>query len=291
MTPTNSSMPTVSLCICTRDRPAELERVLASVAAGRALPDVVLVSDDGKAPEAAQAICSRFPFVRYLSGPRKGLCANRNAVIAQADSKYLCLSDDDCIISEDFFLRLRELLPTLPADTIITGDVLEDDVRIVPNNPSFLGHFRKPPEGTFRNINLNSNCFPREALRAAQFDESLVYGYEDMDLCAQLLRKGFRIIHVPELRNVHAPPPREKRQDQVRFSHAEQARFRTSLKRYLLWEGKPHLALLYIVIAPLHRAFHDILHLNFRDLRKIPGDVLGASLYALRSLKAERARV
>ncbi len=283
-------MPTISLCICTRDRPAELERVLASVSAGRSLPEVVLVSDDSQAPGIAEKICSRFPFVQYLSGPRRGLCANRNAVISWAASDFICLSDDDCIISASFFSRLRELLPTLPGNTIITGDVIEDGVRIVPNNPSFLGHFRKPPNGSFRNINLNSNCFPRNALTATHFDESLIYGYEDMDLCAQLLRKGYRILHVPELRNVHAPPARAKRQERMRYSHAEQARFRTSLKRYMLWERKPHLAMLYIVVAPLHRAFHDFRRRRFADLLRIPGDVLGASLYALRSLRAERRR-
>ena len=43
------SMVTVSLCVCTRDRPADLERCLASVAAGSELPQAVIVSDDGKA--------------------------------------------------------------------------------------------------------------------------------------------------------------------------------------------------------------------------------------------------
>ena len=280
----------VSVCICTRDRPVELERVLSSIARGLCRPDSVLVSDDSEQPDVTREICSRFPFVTYLDGPRRGLCANRNAVISQAVSDYVTLGDDDCIFSETFFARLRERLPRLEPKEILTGDVFENGIRIVPNNPSFLGHFRKRPQGTFKNINLNANCFPRAALLEERFDESLVYGYEDMDLCARLLRSGYRILHAPELHTVHAPPQRLKRQDQLRYAQAEQARFKTSLKRYLLWESKPHLALLYVFVAPIHRVFHDLLRKKFEDLPRVPGDMLTASRDALRHFRELRSQ-
>ena len=51
-------MVTVSLCVCTRDRPADLERCLASVAAGSELPQAVIVSDDGKLSADTRTIVS-----------------------------------------------------------------------------------------------------------------------------------------------------------------------------------------------------------------------------------------
>ena len=286
----DESTLTISVCICTRDRPAELVRVLTSIKEGIGLPDSVLVSDDSQQPEVTREICSRFPFVKYFPGPRKGLCANRNAVVSQAVSQYVCLSDDDCIFSETFFVRLRQILPSLGPKDILTGDVFENEVRIVPNNPSFLGHFRKPPKGVFRNINLNSNCFPLAALNAERFDETLLYGYEDMDLCARLLRSGYRILHAPELHNVHAPPPRLKQQDELRFAQAEQARFKTSLKRYVLWERKPHLAMLYVIVAPIHRIFHDLRGRKYEDIPRILRDLLTASLDTFRHFRQLRAK-
>ena len=100
------SMVTVSLCVCTRDRPADLERCLASVAAGSELPQAVIVSDDGKLSADTRTIVSSLgePFV-YVAGPRKGLSANRNNCIRFVTTSHVAFTDDDVVVPR----RLRLL--------------------------------------------------------------------------------------------------------------------------------------------------------------------------------------
>ena len=278
------AMLTLSLCVCTKDRPAELRRLLESIQMGSALPQSVFVSDDSNDSESTSSLCRDFGLVRYSKGPSKGLCANRNAVVTCADTDYISLIDDDAIISEHFVRQLKAILPELDGRTLITGDVLEYGGRSTPKDPSFWGHFVNAPNGSPRTISLNSNGIPRSAFTVAAFDESLVYGYEDMDLCSQLLRRGYSIRYVPSLVNEHVPPLRTGEVDTFRYRYTQQARFRTSMMRYLVWEGKAHMALLYFTLAPLHRAAYDLKTKRFSDLITIPFDIVSATIAAVRCL-------
>jgi GT2 family glycosyltransferase len=246
------------------------------------------VFDDGADPASASAVCREFSFVRYYQGPKRGLCANRNAAIAHVNTEYVSLIDDDGIVSSDFVEQLQKLLPNLDGRTLITGDVLEYGGRSMPRNPSFLGHFGKTPKNEpLQTIALNCNCIPTRAFSVAMFDESLVYGYEDMDLCSQLLRRGFRIEHVPSLVNKHDPPARTGEVNDYRYRYTQQARFRTSMMRYLVWQRKMHLAALYLGLAPLHRAIYDLKTKRLDDLKRILPDIVSASAYAVQSLRKD----
>ena len=225
------------------------------------------MSDDSTDGMETLAVCRQFPFVEYFTGPKRGLCANRNAAIQHARTDYVSLIDDDGMVGRTFIADLRKILPSLSGKTVITGDVLEYGGRTAPSNPWFLGHFGKPYGAQpLQGINLNCNCFPRSAFEDARFDEALVYGYEDMDLCSNLLSRGYRFVHYPELVNEHIPPPRGDGLNHQRYQWTERARFETSMVRYLVWENKPLLACLYVAAAPSHRILY-----TFR--RRLWGDV------------------
>jgi GT2 family glycosyltransferase len=279
--------PTLAILICTVNRPEVLRRGLRAIAAGTAQPDAVLVSDDSADGAATAAVCAEFPAVRYLPGPRRGLCANRNAVIRAADTDFVSLLDDDAVVSADFVARARAALPTLPAKTLLTGTVIETDHPVVAGNATFLGFFGKPPRGRYENINLNCNVFPRAALAEAPFDETIFYGYEDMDVCARLLARGYSIRLDAALVNTHLPPRRTAGVDKQRFIMGERARFYTSVKRYLLWERKPAKLLAYLLLAPLHRLLHALKTGKWYDLTHAVTD-MG---FALRATFRERARL
>jgi hypothetical protein len=127
----------------------------------------------------------------------------------------------------------------------------------VPGNPSFLGFFGgRSPSDQLKNINLICNVLPRTAFEEACFDETISYGYEDMDLCSRLLSRGYVIRHETALITTHLPPPRTPTMDRERFVMSGRARFYTSVKRYLLYERSLPKLLAYIVLAPVHRALH-----------------------------------
>jgi GT2 family glycosyltransferase len=242
----------ITVCICTNDRPAELERCLMSIGAGTALPAEVIVSDDTREASVSETIrdvCARYDYVRYEVGPRRGLCRNRNAVIAAARTSHVSLLDDDGIIGPQFIERAVAAISEHP-DRIFTGDVIESGIgHCIPTNPTRWGHFGKPVgrgEG-FRNVQLNCNIFPRQAFFDAAFDERLVYGYEDTDLCDRLVRRGWRIDHCPHLVNEHQPPSRGDRTWQ-----AERERFVVLFRIRSKADRLRPRAIPWVVLAPLH---------------------------------------
>jgi len=276
----------LTICICTSGRPGVLERCLDSIVAGMKLPGAehsgaefpgaklpgagVIVSDDSAEPGLAaqiQKVCSRYEFVTYVEGPRRGLCANRNHVIRQATSSHVSLIDDDGVVSADFVERALAAIAEQPGK-IITGDVIEEGIgRCPPTNPRFLGHFGKPvrPGERLMNIHLNCNAFPRHAFDVAAFDESIVYGYEDTDLCAQLLAKGYEIIYVPELVNEHRPPKRAA-DGAARRWQQERARFYVTVRRHGKWQRSLVRLVAFVLVAPVHLGLHTVKRRDWRHL-------------------------
>ncbi len=276
--------PAVSICICTANRPTVLRRCLASIEQAQVLPAEVIVGDDSIDGAETAAVCGDFPFVRYVHGPRQGLCANRNVVIAVANSEYLALLDDDAEVMPDFVRLAQNLIARADGRTIFTGDVLQNGInRVTPSNPTFWGHFGRPlsPVRPNETVQLNCNIFPKRAFDIARFDERIVYGYEDMDLCQQMLATGYRIEYRPELVNLHLPPPKPADLKKTQAQQLERARYYTSLKRYLFWQSRPVRAFAYAALAPLHQAAHHLTHHEpahtfdgFRDMSWALGQAL-----------------
>ncbi len=281
-------MPTLAILICTCDRPDLLRRCLAAIAAGTVPPTEVLVSDDSPDGGATAAVCADFPGVRYMRGPRRGLCANRNALIRAARGDFVSLLDDDGILSPSFVAQALTLIADLPAKTLVTGSVIERQGLVeVPGSPYFLGFMGKSPNGRIANMQMNCNLFPRRAFQEALFDEAIFYGYDEVDICAALLSRGYSIRHDPALVNTHLPPLRTATVDKRRFVMAERARFYTSVKRYMLWERDLPKLLAYIVAAPAHRALHAARTGKWYDLPHAVGDMV----FAIRAALRERARI
>lgn len=279
-----SARATLTICICTVDRPDPLRACLQSIASGELRPDQVLVSDDSRSPQATEAVCSAFDFVTYLEGPRRGLCANRNSVIARATSTHVSLVDDDAVVGPDFVSRAIDHANNDVGRVIVTGSVLEGGTRLVlPGASDFCGHFTYGPRertwwnrlsGRFETIHLNSNLFPRAAFDVAQFDELIQFGFEDMDLCSHLLAQGYRIEWDPKMINSHYPPPRTEPASWMRWRNWTRARYYTSLKRYFLWSRRPHLGLAYLLIAPVKIVLHSAKVGEWAQISPTPGDML-----------------
>jgi glycosyltransferase involved in cell wall biosynthesis len=257
---------TLTICICTMSRPATLKRCLESIYAGSVIPAAVIVSDDSTDETVNQEIRSLFPLVSFVEGPRRGLCANRNHVIRYAETDYVSLLDDDAVVGDQFVAQVVALLPKLADREIVTGDLIETDTLVTLKNASFWGYFTGDPSRRNETIHLNSNAFPRKAFEEVQFDEDIAYGYEDMDVCSHLLSLGYRIRHEPSLVNRHLPPKMDAPTFRARERLQERARFYTSVKRYFKWERNWIKGIAYLLLAPLHRAAHDVKVRNFRDI-------------------------
>lgn len=281
----------VGICICAMDRPTVLQTCLDSIAQGDLLPAQVIVSDDSRSPQPIRDVCSQFPFVEYREGPRRGLCANRNQVIAAAHTSHIALLDDDAAVGKDFVRRALEHAQQAHERTIISGDVLDGGQIFRPGSADFWGRFLQTARGDqYETIQLNCNLFPRHAFAVASFDEAFVYGFEDMDLCSALLAAGFRIEYDPAMQNRHFPPPQDRRTARKRFRQWEEARYYCSLKRLFRWERSPLRGCFYIVAAPVQTAMFSARWRQWQRISEVPGMMLRAlrSYFELKKSKALR---
>jgi glycosyltransferase involved in cell wall biosynthesis len=247
--------PKVAVCICTRNRPQELRRALASIAGSSFLPRQVLVSDDSD-PELAgetAAVCRAFPDVTYISGPRRGLSANRNNCLSHLsdDVDAVVFIDDDVVLPPSFLPIASERIRRAQPNAIVTGFEYRDGFEVTPHNCSFWGHQEKRPESNsdVHAICINATIFPRSLFESLSFDELLRYGSEEADICARAERAGFLVTFAPDLFAYHWRS-QINREEYAQFQDA--SRLYATFKRYAWIEGNSGKALTYSVLAPLH---------------------------------------
>ena len=114
---------TISVAVCTRERPAELSRCLDSLLASSELPQEIVVVDNAPLTTDTREVVARFSGVRYHVEPQQGLSAARNAALAVASSDIVAFADDDVVVSPDWIARLRRCFED-PKVMVATGLVL-----------------------------------------------------------------------------------------------------------------------------------------------------------------------
>jgi GT2 family glycosyltransferase len=118
-----SIQASVSVVICTRDRPVQLAQCLRSVQRLVPPPDEILVVDNAPTSDATQQLMAQFPQIRYVLEPRPGLSVARNTGIQQATSEIIMFTDDDVEVHPTWLLRLRSGFHN-PKVMVVTGLML-----------------------------------------------------------------------------------------------------------------------------------------------------------------------
>jgi len=250
----------ISLCICTMNRPDDLNRCLTSIFQAIVLPDEVIVSDDSLDPAATQAIVAKHPTVLYQSGPRKGLSSNRNACIDRARSHYIVFVDDDVRVPPEFIAVAKQMVTISPPGTILTGYEMNHSYgmqnqqtvrKVIPQNADFWGVQHIPVQDEYRSIVINATIFPRNLFEQIRFDEHLRYGCDEIDIARHATSLGYKILYQDNLYVHHYPSPVNR--DQYKpYVHA--SRLYTTSKAYWQYERSWLKTLIYLIFAPLQLA-------------------------------------
>lgn len=256
----------ISLCICTMNRSDDLDRCLNSIFASIEKPNEVIVSDDSADPTSTQAVVAKYQAkyqgiyhnLIYQFGPRRGLSPNRNACIGRATGSHIIFIDDDVCIPPEFITVAQKLMTASASQTILTGYEMNhagsrqaEGRKVIPHNADFWGVQRVPVQNEYRAIVINATIFPRSLFEAAQFDEHLRYGCDEIDIARHAVSLGYNIIYQDDL-YVHHYPSAVNREQYQRFVHA--SRFYTTTKAYWHYEHSWLKALIYLVFAPLQLA-------------------------------------
>lgn len=198
-------MPFISVIIPTRHRNEQLAQCLDRLAPGRQTLDAaeyeVIVTDDGSRSTAEGLTRDRYPWARWVAGPRRGPAANRNYGASHAAGDWLAMTDDDCLPSPNW---LRSFVEAVTPDR----DVLEGKTTCEAGIRSPL--VESPTNLTGGNL-WSCNFMIRTALfrQINGFDESFsMPACEDMDLNDRLRRLGSIPYFVPDAVVDHPPRPR-----------------------------------------------------------------------------------
>ncbi len=248
----------VSVCICTRNRPENLKKALDSLANSTYPIYETIVSDDSTNSDTTTLVQSHYPHVKYLSGPRQGLGANRNNAIKAITGSHVLFIDDDVVLGEQFLATIVAYLENYIQqegddidNLIITGPQLDHGYLMFPNDQNFLG-FQSIPykEGEeLRTVVINSAVFPATVFQKVLFDEKLVYGCDEVDFTTRAVKAGFKIRLCKEAVNLHLPSLINR--DFYKPYH-EASRIYVTFKRYFSTEQKQSKALFYLLVASAH---------------------------------------
>lgn len=120
---TEGVSPSVSVVICTRNRPEQLAQCLQALQQLSPPPLEVLVIDNAPTSQATYNVVAQMPGIRYVPEPRPGLSVARNTGIRHSKGDIVAFTDDDVIVHSQWIARLQQSFHD-PRVMCVTGQVL-----------------------------------------------------------------------------------------------------------------------------------------------------------------------
>ncbi len=225
--------PSMTIAICTHDRPDGVRRLLESIrVARRACPPMdrgldILVVDNAPSDAATRDLCaSAGTEVRYVMEPRKGLNFGRNRAVQEASGTYLAFLDDDVVVDRHWLEGFLDAWTARPDAAAFTGQVLplelETEAQIlfearggfrrgfqrVCFGPSLPGNSLYPGGAGILGAGANMTYRVEFLREQGGFDEALDTGASmpgggDLDMFYRVIRAGRTLVYEPRFLVFH----------------------------------------------------------------------------------------
>jgi len=231
----HTSLPGMSVVICTMNRPRELRTAIASILQQDIMPLEVIVVDASGGAESGHVVKSlgesemigngKRPRIRYIAEP-SWLTRQRNVGARAARGDVIQFIDDDIVLRPGYIRELLGVYATRPEVGGAMG-IIEENASRKPGgtllerfflqNRVFDGNMQPSGLPTWladaaevTEVDHLNGCmsFRREVLREFKSDEKIDgYGVmEDIDLSWRVGRK-WTLVVVPQARMSHRPAP------------------------------------------------------------------------------------
>lgn len=208
---------TVSVIVCTRDRPQDLRVALPAILASDFRDFELVIVDQSVGEETSQIVneaAARDPRVRHYRDRGKGLSRARNVGVRETTGDLIVFTDDDCEPEHDWLGTIVQALREDETAAAAFGSVMP-----APCDPSagfIVGYLPKRRQrltgrlAKMRDQGIGANMALRRQplVESGLFDEMLGAGgyfasMEDQEITYRLLRCGHAVLHVPESRVLH----------------------------------------------------------------------------------------
>ncbi len=217
----------VSVVICTRNRPANLRECLSAIARLDPMPNQILVVDNTQGNQETENLSHEFG-TRYVIEPVPGLSRARNRGLAECDTEIVAFLDDDAVPAPDWLGILME--PFADERTAASTGKVVTPISLGGNRtdgPRILS--RSDPHWfeitTFGGMGLGSNMALRKSacLTPDVFDVRLGRGApfqigEESYAFASLLSNGYKAVYLPAAVVFHPSLSRDTIENEARNS-------------------------------------------------------------------------
>lgn len=203
-------MKNLSIGITTRNRPQAIVRCVRSLAALQPVTSRVFVFDDASdepvSPIVMTASSPDVPVTVMRDDRQAGYIDGRNRIVAQADTPFVLLLDDDAVVlAADAIMRGIGVLERDPNVAAIAFAQGEADGRPWPDgmqpgrgqDPAYVAAFIG-----FAHL-LRRDVF----LRLGGYRTALGFYGEEKDFCIRVLDAGLRVVYLPDALVAHVPDP------------------------------------------------------------------------------------
>ncbi|MGB3759090.1 MAG: glycosyltransferase [Rivularia sp. (in: cyanobacteria)] len=222
----SEKFPSLTVAICTKDRPDNVKRCLTSLLALQQ-PNInqppkfeILVVDNAPSDGRTHDLIESMASVGYTCEPKPGLDFARNRAVEEATGVLLAFLDDDVVVDRQWLMGLQEAWAENPDAGAFTGLVLpyelETEAQIIfEHRGGFRRGFEKIRYGQSLSGNpsypsgagiFGAGCnmtFRRQVLLVlGGFDEALdtgkpLPGGGDLDIFYRVIRAGYPLVYEP----------------------------------------------------------------------------------------------
>lgn len=184
----------------------------------------VIVSDNSSTDGGPEMVKKKFPWVKLLEGPNDGFSAGNNRARPFVNGEMVLFLNPDTIVHKDVFgktvkyLKENSKVGALTCKLILPDGSLDRDVRRrfptprISFNRLVLGktrefYYEDIPDTVTHEVEAIQGAFFlswKSILdKVGWFDEGYFFDGEDVDLCYQITKLGYKLVYYPDVYITH----------------------------------------------------------------------------------------
>lgn len=226
--------PELSIIILNYNTKELLEDCLESLRKRKKEVDFeVIVSDNASTDGGPDMVREKFPEVRLIKGPNNGFSKGNNRARPLVKAKIVLFLNPDTVVKKDALLKTLRYLKehkevgALTCKLVLPNGTLDKDTRrsfptpwisfshlvlkadrFFPKSPLFGKYwYGYIPDTATHEVDAIQGAFfltwKRILDKVGWFDEKYFFDGEDLDLCFQIKKAGYKLIYYPEVEIMH----------------------------------------------------------------------------------------